>query len=474
MGWRRDRNKDKNTSQSIQMLRSKQRARQDSLIQNWYESILLDFLTMDVAEVFDVFIQMEDSVVGTGFCYVPGYMPWDRRVLLVAHADTVRKSPPDREDIKVQNGTFTSLTDAPIGADDRAGCAALFLLSGLGHSLLITDDEEVGCLGARSAARSIGGQLAEHAFAVEVDRRGNDEAVFYDSTGNAEFADYIKNNFPGYRLGRGSVTDISSICAEIDICGVNFATGYRNEHTKDEKLNVLDWMKTLKLLKRLLTEAEIIDPGPPDRKWSPYNKITKWGNKTHNASVKPAPVQQKIQQPKKDQKHLTQLKESIYNKEQQVQNTLKRAADEEREQESLPEIKLVESKKTAKHVKSKTDYSHPGAVPLEMITYDDLCSNDNFWRRIWDRMPGESTDHYTQRTAAYSMIVTGQDYRTLYDDQQSLLLLSEFEDTDDIPMVKVVNKAGDVIGHIEAYKVPQENWILGFIEVDQVPKGAYN
>ena len=35
--------------------------------------------------------------------------------------------------------------DEGIGADDRAGCAILWLLKDSGHSLLVTNGEEIGC-----------------------------------------------------------------------------------------------------------------------------------------------------------------------------------------------------------------------------------------------------------------------------------------------------------------------------------------
>lgn len=41
-----------------------------------------------------------------------------------------------------------------LGADDRAGCAIIWLLRNLGHGILITDDEEQGSLSVEEMART--------------------------------------------------------------------------------------------------------------------------------------------------------------------------------------------------------------------------------------------------------------------------------------------------------------------------------
>ena len=73
------------------------------------------------------------------------------RVLLTAHADTVFDYPEAVSRISFDGQRFfTTNTYAGIGADDRAGCAIVWLLKDSGHSLLITNGEEYGC---RSACR---------------------------------------------------------------------------------------------------------------------------------------------------------------------------------------------------------------------------------------------------------------------------------------------------------------------------------
>lgn len=81
------------------------------------------------------------------------------KVVLVAHADTFFDSSywsePVEHNITEIDGVIYSqnetevLNTAGLGADDRAGCAMLWLLRNSGHSLLITDGEENGMIGSK-------------------------------------------------------------------------------------------------------------------------------------------------------------------------------------------------------------------------------------------------------------------------------------------------------------------------------------
>ena len=72
----------------------------------------------------------------------------------MAHADTVWDreygyDPGPTHEIKIENGEIRAVDDQfGLGADDRAGCAMLWLLKDLGHSLLVTNGEEDGQKGA--------------------------------------------------------------------------------------------------------------------------------------------------------------------------------------------------------------------------------------------------------------------------------------------------------------------------------------
>jgi flagellar motor switch/type III secretory pathway protein FliN len=140
---------------------------------------------------------------------------------------------------------------AGLGADDRAGLAVLWALRKSGHSILVTDCEEVGCIGAQEAAKEIGGDLAKHLFAIEIDRTGDQEVVFYD-VGTREFEEWIlAQSGKGWRVGIGSSTDIKAICGKIGICGVNFAAGYWFAHSEKEMLVYDAWLRTYNVVQRI-------------------------------------------------------------------------------------------------------------------------------------------------------------------------------------------------------------------------------
>lgn len=225
------------------------------------------FLTASTEEVLHTFSGLPHAVRGDGFVYVPGNRDYLKRVLLVGHADTVRPKDLKLKYLKCVNNTFSAM-DGPLGADDRAGLAMLWILNaeGSAHSMLVTDGEESGGTGAREAVESITGELFQHSFCVEVDRRGSEELVFYDGCANTAFKLWLKEQFPGWTQGLGSYTDIATVCPGTLLCGMNLAAGFRREHTHSEKLVYADWLKTLKALQGLLALEEYPKFGMPDEK----------------------------------------------------------------------------------------------------------------------------------------------------------------------------------------------------------------
>jgi hypothetical protein len=132
----------------------------------------------------------------------------------------------------------------------------LWKLRGLGHSLLVTNSEEIGCLGARALMKeaALAQELNEHAFAIEFDRRGHRDLVFYHVS-TREFRRWCLANFPGYRRTQGVFTDIGVLCRRM--CGVNVSVGYHDPHTPGETLRYDHWIRTLRLAKELLSKEGI-------------------------------------------------------------------------------------------------------------------------------------------------------------------------------------------------------------------------
>jgi len=235
---------------------------------------LIRWMMMTRVEVIKNFYSLEnafsDGVGDKQFVYVPGTRK--DRVLLVAHADTVWDGTPvqprvkdniiysgEREKDVVCAGRYNSEVKrrgVGIGADDRAGCAALWSLRNLGHSLMITSGEEKGCISAKWLMQTPYWEdelNKTHQFAIEFDRRGRSDIVFYDIA-TKTFADYVKKQ-TGYKPCSGSFSDICCLCE--DLCGVNISVGYYNEHTAEEKIRVDQWLNTLMTVARWIRQKDL-------------------------------------------------------------------------------------------------------------------------------------------------------------------------------------------------------------------------
>lgn len=167
------------------------------------------------------------------FLYVPGTRK--DRVVLVAHADTFWDA-----------AYYTNYpASAGVGADDRAGCAIVWLLRNLGHSILILDGEEDEQRGANFLLTQtpLFTELNQtHNFMVEFDLRGASSFKCYN-VATPLFREYITRATGYADQGRTSVTDICHLCGEI--CGANLSVGYYNEHTAQEYIDILVWGYTL-------------------------------------------------------------------------------------------------------------------------------------------------------------------------------------------------------------------------------------
>lgn len=165
-----------------------------------------------------------EPVMQDGFLYGAGSVP----VLLVAHLDTVHKSQPEHVWASIDGTTWKA--DEGIGGDDRCGVYALLkIMRRHKVHVLFCEDEEIGCIGARKFAKSE--IKPDINFIIEFDRKGSNDAVFYDCD-NMDFIDYICKF--GFREDFGSFSDISVIAPELGVAAVNLSSGYYLPHTNDE------------------------------------------------------------------------------------------------------------------------------------------------------------------------------------------------------------------------------------------------
>lgn len=195
---------------------------------------------------------------GQDYVYAQGILP----VLLVAHVDTVHFGTPE----KVLYDPKEAIMWSPdgLGADDRAGVLGILKILSLGLKphVLFLDGEEKGGIGAKEAVKMKVPPLVK--YIVELDRRGSEDAVFYDNE-NQEFISYITAQ--GFKTAHGSFSDISVLCPKWKISGVNLSIGYHSAHTKYEYLNLNEWNETVTKVIKMLKDI-------PDRVF-PYQEKKK-------------------------------------------------------------------------------------------------------------------------------------------------------------------------------------------------------
>lgn len=232
--------------------------------------ILKDFLEFPLwtsRPVFEKFKAIDNAIFReqceTGkqrFLFVEGRK--ENKVVLIAHADTyfdqyygypkINHYVIENEGFfygKDENGKLTGL-----GADDRAGCAILWLLKDSGHSILVTDGEEHGRIGSTWLMNDnpdIADIINNHQFMIQFDRRNSTDFKCYD-VGTYEFREFVARKTGYSEPDRSSYTDICTLCR--DICGVNLSVGYYNEHSNQERINISEWLNTLNLMKEFLRD----------------------------------------------------------------------------------------------------------------------------------------------------------------------------------------------------------------------------
>ena len=198
---------------------------------------LEDFLMPTQKELFSKLCDRfkgRTTVCKNSYILVRGEAP----IMLVAHLDTVHKTPV-KHICKTQNGGIL-MSPQGIGGDDRCGVYALVTVyeqSAVKPWLLFTCDEEVGGVGASAfCTRFQKGKLPKKELEslkmlVEIDRKGRNDAVYYDCD-NPEFEEYITSK--GFETDWGSFSDISLLAPALGVAAVNLSSGYYNAHTQHE------------------------------------------------------------------------------------------------------------------------------------------------------------------------------------------------------------------------------------------------
>lgn len=207
------------------------------------QSELLDKILVDELQKRN----MNDIVKTDDYILAHGNVP----ILLVAHMDTVHSTV---EKIVIEKNIWTSPTG--IGGDDRCGVYMILdIIEKSKHKpyVLFTTDEEIGGIGVQKFLKDFPYNEFDIKFMIEFDRKGNNEAVFYQCQ-NKEFIEFITKKLD-MKYDDGSFTDICYIMDSWDIAGVNLSSGYYNAHTKKEYIVIDDMLnvseKTIKFLDEL-------------------------------------------------------------------------------------------------------------------------------------------------------------------------------------------------------------------------------
>ena len=200
-----------------------------------------------------------EKVIATpGYIVAFGEIP----VAVVAHADTVFKTPPAIENFFYDQEKDVIWNPDGAGADDRAGVFGILMLLRkykLKPHVIITTGEESGCIGAGKLIVAMPRFLEDLRFMIQLDRRGHNDAVYYDCD-NKEFEDFITPY--GFKTEWGTFTDISLLAPAWKVAAVNFSVGYEDEHHPIERLHV-DWLyetieKTASILKYVDKHKDVV------------------------------------------------------------------------------------------------------------------------------------------------------------------------------------------------------------------------
>ena len=190
-----------------------------------------------------------DITIADGFVFAKGDFP----VLLVAHLDTVHKELPSDIEYREDGSVITS--PQGIGGDDRCGVYMIFeLLKAFNCSVLFTEDEEIGMLGSKKFVRHDVSRNLSFNYVIQLDRKGVNDAVFYDLK-NPEFEKFITKDY--FNVAIGLLSDISVIAPYLDNAAVNFSCGYINPHTLDEYVDLNVMNKVIEEIKKILSRTDI-------------------------------------------------------------------------------------------------------------------------------------------------------------------------------------------------------------------------
>ena len=163
----------------------------------------------------------------------------DNKALLSAHLDQVATKGKAVHFYKVANryiyGYNSNFQRTSLGADDKNGVWLILKLleKGKEFDFIISESEEVGCVGIKKIEQEIKNSKAD--YCIVLDRRDNNEILNKGSATNycKCLADNLKNFLNrDYKVSSGTLSDTQTISKYIE--SVNMSAAYFNPHTAKE------------------------------------------------------------------------------------------------------------------------------------------------------------------------------------------------------------------------------------------------
>lgn len=220
----------------------------------------------------------DEVIYADGFVFAKGTVP----ILLVAHMDTVHKELP--RIIELNNGKISS--PQGIGGDDRCGIYMISKIIEKHHCfVLFTEDEEIGGVGADKFVHHSCLNGLEFNYAIELDRRGKNDAVFYECD-NPEFEDFITED-GDWKTDFGSYSDICDVAPALGCAAVNLSCGYYNAHTKNEYVVFSEMEANIKKVCKLIertTENDKFEYIEAKHRWGKYEMYGGWSSEYYGYS----------------------------------------------------------------------------------------------------------------------------------------------------------------------------------------------
>jgi di/tripeptidase len=206
-----------------------------------------------VAEFLDKYYP--DVIESEEYILAEGNIP----IALVAHMDTVFDDDDIERDFLFRYANGKMYHPDGAGFDDKAGILSIFKILEDGYlpHVIFTTNEEIGSLGAKKLVEDMPEcPFNDLKYVIELDRANEYDCVFYLCE-NEEFISYVESF--GFVKAFGSFTDIRHICPAWNVAGTNLSIGYKDEHTKNETLNINAMFDTISKVKKMLDDCSNVD-----------------------------------------------------------------------------------------------------------------------------------------------------------------------------------------------------------------------